>query len=89
MKLQERPQGRSVADEVRIGEAVHTALEQYFDMLKGLDPDGLYDLVISEVERPLFQCVMYHCDGNQTKAARILGINRGTLRKKLKRYQVN
>ncbi len=89
MKLQERPQGSSVGEEVRIGEAVHTALESYFEMLSGTDPDGLYDLVISEVERPLFQCVMYHCGGNQTKAARILGINRGTLRKKLKMYQVN
>ncbi len=89
MKLHERPQGASVAEEIRIAEAVHTALESYFEMLSGSDPDRLYELVISEVERPLFQCVMYHCGGNQTKAARILGINRGTLRKKLKRYQVN
>ena len=89
MKLHERSQEAPDAEEIRIAEAVHTALESYFEMLSGTDPDGLYELVISEVERPLFQCVMYHCGGNQTKAARILGINRGTLRKKLKHYQVN
>ncbi len=89
MKLHESAQGCAVSDEVRIGEAVHTALEDYFSLLSGHDPDGLYGLVIAEVERPLFKCVMYHCDGNQTKAARMLGINRGTLRKKLKQYQVN
>lgn len=89
MKYQPRPQDSTGSEAVRIGEAVHTALEDYFRELDGLDPNDLYDLVMSEVERPLLQCVMYHCDGNQTKAARILGINRGTLRKKLKIHEVN
>ena len=44
------------------------------------------EIVLSEVERPLFTKVMQHVRGNQTKAARLMGINRGTLRKKLKKY---
>jgi Fis family transcriptional regulator len=39
-----------------------------------------------EVEEPLFKVVMTHVDGNQSRAATILGINRGTLRKKLKEF---
>ena len=49
-------------------------------------PTEVYDLFLSEVEAPLLDVVMEFCRGNQTKAANILGINRGTLRKKLKRY---
>jgi Fis family transcriptional regulator len=48
----------------------------------------LYDLVIGEVERPLFQAVMDYTQGNQSQAAGILGINRGTLRKKLRTYSI-
>jgi Fis family transcriptional regulator, factor for inversion stimulation protein len=48
----------------------------------------LYDLVLGEVERPLFKAVMDYTNGNQCQAAGILGINRGTLRKKLKTYSL-
>jgi len=48
----------------------------------------LYDLVIGEVERPLFKAVMDYTHGNQSQAAGILGINRGTLRKKLRSYSI-
>ena len=64
------------------------ALKQYFDNLNGDRPGDLYDLVIGEVERPLFEVVMKHTQGNQSQAAGILGINRGTLRKKLKTYSL-
>ena len=64
------------------------ALKQYFDNLNGDRPGDLYDLVIGEVERPLFEVVMEHTQGNQSQAAGILGINRGTLRKKLKTYSL-
>ncbi len=53
------------------------------------DPDNLYNLVMSEVEAPFFDVVMQYSRGNQTKAAKIMGINRGTLRKKLKQYDLN
>ena len=64
------------------------ALNQYFRNLNGDRPGDLYDLVIGEVERPLFKAVMDFTDGNQSQAAGILGINRGTLRKKLRSYSL-
>ena len=64
------------------------ALRKYFNNLNGDRPGDLYDLVIGEVERPLFKAVMDFTDGNQSQAAGILGINRGTLRKKLRSYSL-
>jgi len=64
------------------------ALIQYFESLNGDRPGDLYDLVIGEVERPLFKAVLDYTDGNQSLAAGILGINRGTLRKKLRSYSL-
>jgi Fis family transcriptional regulator len=64
------------------------AIQQYFASLNGNSPAELYDLVIGEVERPLFEAVMTYTRGNQSQAASILGINRGTLRKKLKVYSI-
>ncbi len=57
--------------------------------LNGHKPAQLYDLVMREVEEPLFKVVMVHVQGNQSRAATILGINRGTLRKKLKEFGIN
>lgn len=63
-------------------------LEEYFNTLGGHDPVDLYDMVLREVEQPLLEKVMGFTRGNQSKAAEILGINRGTLRKKLKLYGI-
>jgi len=60
------------------------ALSDYFTSLNGHRPAHLYDLVLREVEEPLFRVVLDYTEGNQSRAAVILGINRGTLRKKLK-----
>jgi len=62
------------------------ALSDYFTSLNGHRPAHLYDLVLREVEEPLFRVVLDYAEGNQSRAARILGINRGTLRKKLKQF---
>ncbi len=62
------------------------ALSAYFGTLNGHKPGRLYELVLREVEMPLFKSVMDYADGNQSRAATILGINRGTLRKKLREY---
>jgi len=62
------------------------ALGNYFANLNGQKPNELYSLVMSEVEAPLFKAVMSYTGGNQSRAAQILGINRGTLRKKLRTY---
>src|SRR5271169_5347449 len=65
------------------------ALQSYFIALNGHSPARLYDLVMREVEEPLFKVVMDHVRGNQSRAATILGINRGTLRKKLKELGIS
>lgn len=56
----------------------------YFRQLAGHDTTGVYELFITQVERGLLRVVLEHTQGNQTRAAEILGINRGTLRKKLR-----
>ena len=62
------------------------ALDSYFASLNGHAPGHLYDLVLREVEEPLFRAVLDYSSGNQCRAAAILGINRGTLRKKLRQF---
>lgn len=62
------------------------AFNEYFGSLNGHAPVEFYSTVLKEVEQPLFQAVMSFTRGNQSRAADILGINRGTLRKKLKTY---
>lgn len=65
------------------------ALHSYFKNLNGHKPADIYKLVMGEVEPPLFESVMEYTDWNQTLAAEILGINRATLRKKLKQYRLH
>ena len=64
------------------------ALSTYFTHLNGHKPGDLYQLVLGEVEKPLFSAVLKYTNGNQSEAAEILGINRGTLRKKLRSYKL-
>ena len=61
-------------------------MNEYFNDLNGQEPANLHNFFISEVEKPFLKVVMEQVNGNQTKAAEILGINRNTLRKKLKTY---
>ncbi len=65
------------------------ALDSYFHSLNGHAPGHLYDLVMREVEEPLFRAVLDYSEGNQSRAAEVLGINRGTLRKKLRSYGIS
>lgn len=67
-------------------ESVKHAVERYFTHLDGQSVTDMYDMVISEVEEPLLTTVMRIVGQNQSLAARMLGISRGTLRKKLERY---
>jgi Fis family transcriptional regulator len=64
------------------------ALRTYFRDLNGHKPAELYTLVLGEVEPPLFQTVLDYTQGNQSRAAEILGMTRATLRKKLKQYDI-
>jgi Fis family transcriptional regulator, factor for inversion stimulation protein len=68
---------------------IHSLLTSYFSDLDGHPPGNLFDLVMDEVERPLLETVLHHTRGNQSKAAEILGLNRGTLRKKLRKYDLD
>jgi Fis family transcriptional regulator len=72
-----------------LGSAVKTALERYLRDLDGHSPDNLYQMVIDEIEQPMLEIVMRHVGGNQSKAAELLGINRGTLRKKLAQHHID
>lgn len=66
---------------------VHRSLREYFNNLEGEEPvNDLYNMVLAEMEIPLLEKILKHTRGNQTKAAEMLGLNRGTLRKKLKQY---
>jgi Fis family transcriptional regulator, factor for inversion stimulation protein len=67
---------------------VREALEDYFDQLDGHKTTNLYKMVLEEIENPLFKSVMKHAKNNQSIAATILGISRGTLRKKIKQYKL-
>jgi len=74
--------------ESHLSAAVENALNNYFDHLNGHASNGLYDMVIGEVEKPLLICALDHFGNNQTKTAELLGISRVTLRKKLKKYNL-
>jgi len=67
---------------------IRSSLGQFLNDLDNENPGNIYDLVMCQVEEPLLELIMQHVDGNQSKAAEYLGINRGTLRKKLKIYNI-
>ena len=68
--------------------SVAEALEGYFETLDGAPAGGLYDLVMNEVERPLLEAVMGRVEDNQTRAAELLGLSRGTLHTTLKQNRL-
>jgi Fis family transcriptional regulator len=70
-------------------ECVRQSLVHYFTHLGDHTPADVYQLVLAEVEQPLLETVMEQAGGNQTRAAAMLGISRGTLRKKLERYRLD
>ena len=72
--------------EQSLRECVEKAVTNYFQHLDGQDVTDVYDMVLSEIEAPMLEVVMKFTRHNQTRAAQVLGLNRGTLRKKLKRY---
>ena len=71
-----------------IGRTVEKSLDEYFRKLDGEPPHGIYDMVITNVERSLIASVMERAKGNQTQAADMLGLNRNTLRTKLTKYGI-
>ena len=93
MTARNQPKTRSGDHGVSSGELplrnhAERALNSYFSNLNGTRPAHLYDLVMRQVEEPLFRTVLDYAQGNQSQAAGILGINRGTLRKKLREFGI-
>ena len=72
----------------RLHDAVARAVGEYIEALDGQSTTDFYQLVLAEVEAPLLRAVMDYTRNNQTRASHMLGLNRGTLRKKLKQYQL-
>ncbi len=66
-----------------IDDCIRASVEQYFKDLRGAEPGALHELFINAAEKPLLEVVLRHAEGNQSKAADWLGINRNTLRRKL------
>ncbi|MGH8670692.1 MAG: DNA-binding transcriptional regulator Fis [Burkholderiales bacterium] len=69
-----------------IAACVRSTMARYFEDLDGQKSHAIYDMVLQCVEKPLLETVLQHASGNQTKAAELLGLNRNTLRKKMKQY---
>ena len=77
---------RETASANTLRDAVRHCLERFFVDLEGHQPAEIYQMVMGEVEPAMLETVMGFAQGNQTRAAEILGINRTTLRKKLRQY---
>ena len=73
---------------MHIEESVRNSLNSYLRDLGASEPDGMYNMVVNVVEKPLLEVVMQHADNNQSKAAQWLGLNRNTLRKKLLEHKL-
>jgi Fis family transcriptional regulator len=75
-------------NENEIARCVRKTLEGYFRDLDGEKPSDIYNMVICCVEKPMLETVLHRVGGNQTQAAELLGMNRNTLRKKIKLYGI-
>ncbi len=71
-----------------IGKFVEARLRGFMHKIKRFERFNLYDMVMPEVEKALIMMVMKETNGNQVKAARLLGINRNTLRSKIKKLGI-
>lgn len=86
--LRESGPAASASVQSSLRECVAHVVRRYLRDLGDHPAEDLHALVLHEVEAPLFAEVMLHCDGNQSRAAAALGINRSTLRKKLRQYKL-
>jgi Fis family transcriptional regulator len=73
---------------MHIEECVRNSLTEYLSDLGESEPNGMYNMLVNVVEKPLLEIVMQHAENNQSKAAQWLGLNRNTLRKKLLEHQL-
>lgn len=80
---------RGEAPKKCLADNVQRAMEAYFDDLDGHEASNLHSLFLEEVEKPFFEVVMKYTQGNITHAAKLLGLNRVTLRSRLKKYELD
>lgn len=73
----------------QLSNAVKHSIRRFLYELDGTQPSEMYELVLRQIERPLFEAILEHTKGNQSRAAEMLGLNRGTLRKKLRSYNLH
>lgn len=76
-------------NENEIAACVRRAMKEYFKNLDGEKPCAIYDMVIHCVEKPLLELILAEAQGNQTRASELLGLNRNTLRKKMKAHGIS
>ena len=88
MENKKDPQTDAPTQVVSLRDNVAQVIRHYFASLKGEEPKHVYDFFLDEVEEPILAVVMKFTRNNQSEAARILGLSRGTLRTKLKKYQM-
>jgi len=84
MKLDKRKESNN-----SLSSHVKGMVERYFSQLNGHETCGLHSMLISEVEKPLIEATLEYCGHNQTKASKILGLSRSTLRKKIDQYDLS
>lgn len=95
MSNQDFQQNSPAPDEIpqqeisQLSHAVKHSIRRYLFELEGTLPNNMYELVLRQIEQPLFEAILEHTKGNQSKAAEMLGLNRGTLRKKLRLYDLH
>ena len=71
-----------------IDDCMRASVEQYLNELRGAQPSDLHEMFLAAAEKPLLEVVLRHAEGNQSKAAEWLGINRNTLRRKLLDHRI-
>ena len=81
-----RTRGDADARDNELTSTVRKVMRQYFKDLDGEKCTGVYEMVLHAIERPMLEVVMLQAQGNQTRAAELLGLNRNTLRKKLQQH---
>jgi len=82
--------GENPSQEIsQLSHAVKHSIRRYLFELEGTQPNNMYELVLKQIEQPLFEAILEHTKGNQSRAAELLGLNRGTLRKKLRSYNLH
>ncbi len=80
------PKAKLNANTPCLRQHITDAVSQYLKDMGNTPPDNLYQVLIAEVEKPMIETVLEHTNGNQSRAAELLGLTRGTLRNRIRRY---